>query len=173
MGESAMVPAMKTCTKCGVPQPEEQFYKRPSTKDGLRYDCKMCVRRAEALHREDHRETINAARRGRYASNPEREKTRSNAWKAKHPEASRKDSHRRRTALYGGVVEKFLDTEIFERDDYICQLCCEPIDPFLGWPDPLSASLDHVIPISRGGNHTRDNAQTAHLRCNLVKGDRV
>ena len=74
---------------------------------------------------------------------------------------------------FQGREEQFKDIEIFERDDYICQLCFEPIDPFLRWPDPLAASLDHITPISKGGNHTRDNAQASHLRCNLVKGDRV
>jgi 5-methylcytosine-specific restriction endonuclease McrA len=164
---------MKTCSVCGNSLSVDEFYKNPRSQDGLRYDCKTCIRTAEAQHREEHREVINAARRARYASNPVRERTRSNAWKRNHPEASRGDNHRRRVALHSGIVEKFIDTEIFERDDYICQICFEPIYPFLRWPDPLAASLDHIIPISKGGNHTRDNAQVSHLRCNLVKGDRV
>ncbi|WP_158070491.1 HNH endonuclease [Streptomyces luteocolor] len=36
----------------------------------------------------------------------------------------------------------------------------------------MSPSLDHVIPLSRGGSHRRDNVQLAHLRCNLRKNNR-
>ncbi len=38
------------------------------------------------------------------------------------------------------------------------------------WPDPKSASIDHVVPWSRGGAHTRGNVQAACLDCNLRKG---
>jgi len=37
----------------------------------------------------------------------------------------------------------------------------------------LAASLDHRIPISRGGEHSRANAQTSHLGCNVRKGARL
>jgi hypothetical protein len=36
---------MKTCTKCGVEQPLENFYRAAGTRDGLRGDCKSCFRR--------------------------------------------------------------------------------------------------------------------------------
>jgi len=60
--------------------------------------------------------------------------------------------------------------EVFERDGWRCGLCGEPIDKGIAWPDPMSASLDHVVPISRGGKHSRANAQAAHLTCNVHKG---
>lgn len=34
----------------------------------------------------------------------------------------------------------------------------------------MGASLDHIIPLSRGGHHTADNVQAAHLACNHRKG---
>lgn len=59
---------------------------------------------------------------------------------------------------------------VFERDDWTCQLCRRPIDreaePGTDW----SASIDHIVPVSRGGEHTIDNVQCAHLRCNRMKG---
>lgn len=81
--------------------------------------------------------------------------------------------HRRRVRLENnGPCESFTDGEIFERDGWTCGLCDTPVDPLLSHPDPLSASLDHVVPIAKGGGHVRANVQCAHLRCNLSKRDR-
>lgn len=33
----------------------------------------------------------------------------------------------------------------------------------------MSASLDHVVPLSKGGDHTRSNSVVAHLICNIRK----
>jgi 5-methylcytosine-specific restriction endonuclease McrA len=34
------------------------------------------------------------------------------------------------------------------------------------------ATIDHIIPLSKGGAHTFDNVRIACWRCNLVKGNR-
>jgi hypothetical protein len=34
---------------------------------------------------------------------------------------------------------------------------------------PLSASIDHIVPVAAGGTHTRANVQIAHLFCNQHK----
>lgn len=78
----------------------------------------------------------------------------------------------RRVARYGSDSESFARTDIFERDGWICGLCNEEIDQWLGWPDPMSASLDHIVPLSQGGAHSRANTQATHLRCNIAKGAR-
>lgn len=70
-------------------------------------------------------------------------------------------------------VEKFSRWDIFERDGWICQLCHEPIDAALDGRKPFGPTLDHIIPVSRGGTHTQDNVQLAHRRCNSQKGNRV
>lgn len=54
-----------------------------------------------------------------------------------------------------------------------CGLCSLPIDRDLAYPDPLSASLDHIVPLSRGGSDSAENVQAAHLVCNQRKGARV
>lgn len=33
-------------------------------------------------------------------------------------------------------------------------------------------SVDHVIPLSKGGTHTWDNVKLAHKRCNSKKGNK-
>lgn len=80
---------------------------------------------------------------------------------------------KRRARMYSAKYVVFSYREVFERDEWECGICSEPIDPELEYPDGGSVSLDHVIPISRGGTHTPGNAQAAHLRCNLSKGNRM
>lgn len=80
--------------------------------------------------------------------------------------------HARRVRVESGTVERFTPEEIYDRDGWVCGLCRKPIDPALTWPDPGSASLDHVLPLAAGGDHTRENTQAAHLVCNVRKGAR-
>ncbi len=85
--------------------------------------------------------------------------------------ASRREQKRRRRAQKAGVpVERFRVADIFDRDEWRCQLCGKTVDATLKHPHRLSASLDHVIPLARGGSHTRANVQLAHMICNVWKG---
>jgi len=80
---------------------------------------------------------------------------------------------RRRAAKLGAeVVESFTLTEIAERDRHRCGLCHRKVDMTKCVPHPRSPTLDHVIPLSKGGDHSRANAQLAHFLCNSIKGDR-
>lgn len=56
----------------------------------------------------------------------------------------------------------------------VCALCGRPVDMSLRYPDPMSKTVDHIIPIALGG-HPSDlsNLQLAHLSCNLAKSDRL
>lgn len=84
----------------------------------------------------------------------------------------RDKNHRRRATMAGVDAERIESRAILDRDKWVCQLCRDPIPRAASWPDPLSPSLDHVIPISKGGTHTVANLQAAHLSCNCKKGDR-
>lgn len=73
-------------------------------------------------------------------------------------------------ARTGGSV--FL-ADVRERDGDGCALCFDPIDFSLAFPHPLSKSVDHIIPLSKGGPHDPSNCQLAHLICNTAKGAKV
>lgn len=62
---------------------------------------------------------------------------------------------------------------IYDRDSWICGLCNGSVDPDLIYPNPEAASIDHVIPLSRGGDDAPDNVQLAHFRCNWAKGSNL
>ena len=78
---------------------------------------------------------------------------------------------RRQDQIRATKVQPIRNIDIFERDGWTCALCHQPIDPDLMWPDPACATLDHIVPLSKGGQHTLDNVQAAHARCNISKGD--
>lgn len=77
--------------------------------------------------------------------------------------------HVRRARKLGLGYERFKHSEIFDRDGWKCGICRKQISRRLRWPHPMSVSLDHKIPLSKGGPHSRLNTQAAHLRCNLRK----
>lgn len=80
---------------------------------------------------------------------------------------------RRQRLLAAAKQEPYLREDVFERDNWTCQLCQEPIDSELKWPDRHSPSIDHILPVSHGGDDTPANVQAAHLGCNIGKGNRV
>lgn len=56
----------------------------------------------------------------------------------------------------------------------VCAICGKPINKKLKYPDPLSATVDHIIPIDKGGHPSdMNNLQLAHLSCNRQKSDKL
>ncbi len=78
---------------------------------------------------------------------------------AKHERRAREDA----------AIERFDPLEVYDRDDWTCGICGKTVDPKVLYPDGMSASLDHVVPLSKGGDHTRSNSVLAHLICNIRK----
>lgn len=78
-------------------------------------------------------------------------------------------SPKRRAIMKRG--EQINHTEVFDDHGWICHLCGEEISRFAGRDDHMRVTLDHVIPLSRGGTHTRDNVKPAHWLCNMQKGN--
>ena len=54
----------------------------------------------------------------------------------------------------------------------VCGICGKPVDFSYKAPHPLSPTVDHIIPVSKGG-HPSDisNLQLAHRCCNRQKSD--
>ena len=55
-----------------------------------------------------------------------------------------------------------------------CAICGRPVDMQLKYPDPMSKSIDHIVPIAKGGHPSAmSNLQLAHLICNKHKSDKT
>ncbi len=55
--------------------------------------------------------------------------------------------------------------KVFERDGYKCCYCGKQLTRF-------SATLDHIQPVSKGGDNSYDNLVTSCLHCNSQRGNR-
>ena len=100
---------------------------------------------------------------GKYVTNYRRKSGR-------NPGSLAADARRRNARVIG---EPFHRRDVFERDGWLCWLCDESVDPAATFPDPVSASVDHVVPVSLGGVHSIDNVRLAHLGCNCSRGNRL
>lgn len=143
------------------------------------------VRRAQSrMDYLKHREARLKKHREWYADNPERhaalvrrwheenkDKHRELClrWGREHPEKRRHDCSIRRARKLGVLVERFKGAEVFERDGWHCKLCGHEVLRTWERGNIRSPELDHIIPLSRGGVHSRANTQLLCSRCNNRK----
>lgn len=75
-------------------------------------------------------------------------------YRAKYPQAShlRSEAAKRKTALA-------------QQQGWLCRWCGEPLNDDI--------ELDHIIPISKGGNNKPHNLCVCHAKCNRKKADRI
>jgi 5-methylcytosine-specific restriction endonuclease McrA len=83
----------------------------------------------------------------------------------------RKARAKRLAALNNHTI---LEKDILNRYGTTCHICKQPIDlnaprqtGKLGWEKGLH--IDHVIPLSRGGDNTIENVRPSHGYCNITK----
>lgn len=97
--------------------------------------------------------------------------------KCEHRRDGHRDNHRKRARTHGSEYESGITLKkLVKRDGLRCALCgdiCNWDDKEWGYTGPTYPSIDHIIPISKGGGHTWSNVQVAHLICNSNKGDRT
>lgn len=88
------------------------------------------------------------------------------------PKCGRRGAKDKRRALERqAFVAPVSRIQVYERDRWTCQLCGKPVMRGKVVPHPKAPTLDHVIPLSRGGTHEPANVQLAHYWCNTIKSD--
>jgi 5-methylcytosine-specific restriction endonuclease McrA len=80
----------------------------------------------------------------------------------------------KRARAYGVRYERISRHEVFHWDGWRCQICGIETPQSLDGSNCSNApTIDHIIPISKGGHHLFANLQTACRSCNTIKGDRL
>lgn len=168
---------VKECSACGETKPLEAFHRKAAGRMGRQSRCKACTTEYFRIWYASNGESVRERSLDRVARDPEANRAKSNAWKAankeRHHRQARESKHRRRAIEKKTAAGPIDEEALWIQQEGLCALCATPIDRSLKHPDPFSKSLDHRVPISRGGSHTQDNIQWAHLRCNLSKGASV
>lgn len=142
-------------------------------------------------------------RRAKYWMNPAVARARTREWAKKNPERKRAQdreyqqinkekiaeynreyrkrnqekcalwSSRKRARKNNAFVEDVHRDKLMEMYGGKCGICGEPIPDDVDYFHPLYMNVDHIVPLSKGGEHSYANCQPAHASCNIQKKDRV
>lgn len=158
---------MKRCSNCGEEKPStsEYFYKCNSKPDGLTYFCRACQKAKSKAYYEANKDKLKAYR----VANKDKEQARHKAYREANKDKVRLWSSKRRALKKKATVEK-VPSDYFEtmwkHQNGRCWWCS-------GKLKRDDTDMDHIIPLSRGGKHSKKNLCLAHLRCNRSKGTKL
>lgn len=165
---------MKYCKKCSQEKLLTEFHKDSSTPDGKRAYCKECCRRYmnQRYHAdiEKSRARERARKRG---SDPEwREQAkRYSRLHRQRPEVKAKraihEQNRRARKSGGGASLTVTLEQLVEHQGNRCFWCSQP------FTKARKATLDHHVPLSKGGQHSDSNVTATCISCNSSKKART
>lgn len=185
---------MKKCSKCGESKPRDEFPKRKSSRDGLHGWCRPCYRayytQAMRNWRAANPERAREANRQWIKNNSEAAIAKDRRWKAANREKTRSYAAQRRRekpdavrASFQRWREKNLDRDRL-RIATRRALCADTpelrafVKRILEQPCTYcgatkNITVDHIVPLSRGGKHEQANLAPACFSCNSSKGART
>lgn len=145
---SADVLGWKICVGCVEVLPTSAFGRHKSATDGFRSSCKDCRRDTGSTWRRENPDRVKAIQ-----------------------------STRRAQRLTDGAVSIGLSWHsLVELDGFKCSYCgilTDPEDRSWGTFGPTYPTLDHMVPLIRGGDHTIENSCLACGECNTSKNNKT
>ena len=176
---------MKRCGACRVEKAHSDFTKNKSAKDGLDFYCRECTRVRNRASYARNKEKESARKAKAYQENKEAMLARNRRWR----EANREKERAQHKVYYANnphifakrgtnrkeswaAIEKFEFSKrdyqsLLNRYSNSCAYCKH------GFSDDLTVSLDHVVPVSRGGTHGAGNLVPSCRPCNSSKNSRT
>ena len=189
----------KKCPQCGEVKSLNDFYVNNSRKDGHTAYCKLCIainshdyylrnkdKCKERIDRwvSENREYVRERGKKYRKDKPDIEFNKQKRYRERHKEQlylkgkkyreEHKDyfynKHRERQSLKNGVSDGTVTLEaeqtLFELQDGKCAYCgCDL--------NINGKHLDHILPLSRGGQHSVSNVHWVCPKCNLSKGNKT
>lgn len=116
--------------------------------------------------REANRDRVRALERERYAKQPEKFVAKATQWRLNNHDRHSANELARRARKREAFIEYVHPLVVLELGDGVCGICGEDVDP-------AAFEVDHIEPLSLGGEHSYGNTQPAHRRCNTRKGNRA
>jgi HNH endonuclease len=145
-----------------------KIYKRRREKLKIDPEAKARDSAAKRRYADNNREIINFKHRERYKNDPERRKSKQK-WVKEHPEVVRElariNAHVRRARkrkAKGRFDARDIEC-ILKLQKGKCAICRKPLKNDI--------SVDHIVPLSKGGMNWPNNLQVVHRRCNSEKSD--
>jgi hypothetical protein len=167
------------CRECRRKHPQSKYLPRPCDQCGVIFQPK-----SKAKGRPPQRFcSLNCAaqsnQRKRWGSNTKyrRNGRRLTAAESEHVRMKSLNwARKRRRRLNAAPWDGVLDSAILERDRWMCraETCLYPsrrISKTRKYPDPRSPSIDHILPLSLGGDDTQYNKRASHFGCNMARGN--
>lgn len=158
-------PVCQTCKDFENAQAKERYQQNRETKLAYQFE-----------YSKTHRDQMNAWSRNWRKENVEQERARGRDYYQRNKDKNLIKAARRRAMVRGNGVQPYTLEQVLEEYGAVCYLCETDIDLTAprsarqkGWESGLH--LDHVTPISKGGQDCLDNVAPTHAICNLSKGD--
>lgn len=146
---------MKSCSKCKVEKPLDEFY-------AGRSDCKPCKRYNTQNWRENNLDRERSRKRDWYSRNSQKEVDRVLHWASYNRDKRYATEHRRRARIAAAVPQRWQKSDCSEQLCYWCGVDLTTVE----------THVEHLMPISLGGEAKSYNEAPACKECNLSKGDK-
>jgi len=186
----------KICSKCGVEQSLENFYKEKRNSDGLRTDCKKCCRIRSKNYVLNHKDEVKKYQREYRENNKQKRINYQKQYWPKYYQNNKEAIAEKNRIYFQSPAGKLAKKKFYNSDKgkisekikrYKKRSILENLDEHFtaqDWKEVLAEygkkclacgstehlTVDHVIPLSQGGTNTKDNLQPLCLACNCSKG---
>ena len=166
---------MKTHCKYNHKLTSETIYIRP---DGY-MECKICRRTRRLKYQEENKEKIRDRKRDNaykyYQKNPEKFRRIARNFRKLYPEKVRQNNQNRRASIRGqlGYYKPWMEKYYRFIQANRCIYCNKEISNDSGVYEDGRETLEHIVPLTRGGLHCWSNTALSCRKCNLRKGNKT
>lgn len=179
----------KQCSKCGQDKPESEYYKSRDYSDGLKKWCKSCMVANRREWTKKNPEKNKEFRKQDYVKHSENYKRKAKEWREQNPERKialdrqwraenlqrKADNDKKWRASPDGKAKRYnnenrrREKEKSGRGISLEEKSVLLSDPCVYCGSRAKMTLDHIVPLNKGGSHSSENLAPACVSCNSSK----